>query len=936
MPFCARCKKLIRTNDKFCPVCREKVILGKNVDFAAHNDEERFSESMANLDIIIKTEKTFAELYEVDAKEFANLPIDEYELSVRAIKRLNQIGVTTQEQLFLVSPSKLMKLEHFGKGSLILVLKYLIKLVGTYEREQKEKGQSIEFFSLTDDQKAFLIANYDRFKRKEFDELKVEFSNSKELLQVIRIFETQDWIDYDLLYSCLMDPEKAHRLQDTVVNMRESFEKQQVLKAAFDRLPAYKVTNQARYYLLAYSCSPIAKNILGKIYSASGCTLGSVLSNLPEERSHLDTVLHFLRWCGFDIVGDLAIFMDEMFKKDRVRDVLRYRAAGMTLGQIGEFYGVTRERIRQIELKAVNKFDKFQASYRLISKICADRNGDTVLTPAEISYCCGEYTEEILYLLKSSTGSDYKYSSSMNVFLVNSDGSEESRVLSYAENLPDSFDEYNLPGILREAVDCECLSAELLEQYIKKNFTFQGNRYVRAKLRRNDMFRHVLAVYFPNGIRISDANQLREFKLDVLREFGIELDISDRALAARLGDLGILCDRSTYKLKQEKYLSDELAGAIESFIATNKAPVLPLSYVYRAFKDQLNAEGVHNIFYFLGILHELFDDKFYIRKHYVSSQKEGFNVYELLQKAIRDSDKPVSRAQLQQLVPGLTPVVVNIAMDVPEILNYWGYYFHGEKTRISIQESRELENWLAAFLSDGIVHDSHEVYDDMQRRFPSVLRDNYAKDPNGCFSLLQYWYRDQFQFVRPYLSKKGVTIVRPSQLLHEYIYSRDEILIDDLSVYLKSIGLDRLSQLSIAKACDDKFFLVTNMKLVAIKKLGIDERIAEKVETIILPHVSGTMPIRDLPCFPDLPMIEIGWTDWLVYSTLRKWSTRLTVGESYNQIRLAVPLIAKAGEYDTSVVFYDSKQQETFSADDLSNLDELLEDMIDWDDLDNE
>ena len=93
-----------------------------------------------------------------------------------------------------------------------------------------------------------------------------------------------------------------------------------------------------------------------------------------------------------------------------------------------------------------------------------------------------------------------------------------------------------------------------------------------------------------------------------------------------------------------------------------------------------------------------------------------------------------------------------------------------------------------------------------------------------------------------------MTIVKPSQLLREYIYSRDEIQIEDLSAYLKEIGLDRLSQLSLAKACDDKFFLVSNMKLVSIDRLGVDEQIAEEVESIILPHVVGTMPIRDLPC----------------------------------------------------------------------------------------
>ena len=78
-------------------------------------------------------------------------------------------------------------------------------------------------------------------------------------------------------------------------------------------------------------------------------------------------------------------------------------------------------------------------------------------------------------------------------------------------------------------------------------------------------------------------------------------------------------------------------------------------------------------------------------------------------------------------------------------------------------------------------------------------------------------------------------------------------------------------------------------------------------------------------------MISIPWTDWRVYSVLHKGSVNLEVAPSYNQFRLAIPLVAPAGKKNAAPfadaykdAAYGSDHYVPVVADDLNQIDDLL------------
>ena len=98
----------------------------------------------------------------------------------------------------------------------------------------------------------------------------------------------------------------------------------------------------------------------------------------------------------------------------------------------------------------------------------------------------------------------------------------------------------------------------------------------------------------------------------------------------------------------------------------------------------------------------------------------------------------------------------------------------------------------------------------------------------------------------------------------------------------------------------------------------------------ITQDIAQTIPIYQLPLWNSLPDLSVPWTDWLLYSAINKWGTKISVGTSSNQMKTAVPLIAPFGELNATKCddLFAPIGTDIVKYDDLDNIDELLEDII--------
>ena len=162
------------------------------------------------------------------------------------------------------------------------------------------------------------------------------------------------------------------------------------------------------------------------------------------------------------------------------------------------------------------------------------------------------------------------------------------------------------------------------------------------------------------------------------------------------------------------------------------------------------------------------------------------------------------------------------------------------------------------------------------------------------------------------------------------IYSTDKIAIVDIRDFAKENRFQIQSMIDYANACNDQFLLVDRDTMMRIDKIDITATMAKQIEDCVAQVVSQTMPIYQLPVWGALPALGVPWTDWLLYSVLNKWATKVSVGTSSNQMKMAVPLVAPAGELNNTELGDTAMAGSTVAIkfDDLDNIDELLEDII--------
>ena len=873
--------------------------------------------------------RTLGEEFQLNPDEYADIAITELRFSVRVSNRLRRDNIHTVADLLNTTTEHLMGLTGFGKNCLTEIAQTLSDLPCIISQQLSSGNLPTGSISSLIDlhKEAIVLGDFSAFEGLSLSVADQHFLNIyKEAFEVL---------GDELSFDCYTTPEKILPFTMMLQEFCHTVKLQNELRNIISKLPDHRQNAYAIGYINAFTLKDEMRAILKLLLKSEDASIAS-LAAVDETISSADYQLlsKFLSWCNFDINTEIETLFSKIYANEKLKLVVQMRAAGKTLEQIGSILNVTRERVRQLEVKAKRMFSWHQSRIRIISKISAERNGDTIITPSEIKAYCQSNFNELLFLLRSFESVNFTYDKALDVFILGDD-SLSSRVQAYLETLPDIISTSQLPVILSTASEDEDIPEEMLEKAIKETYRITGEVYHRTRLSLASIYASIIGEFYPNGIHAYDDNEIARFRQLVFERYGdVKLPENNRALTARIAGICILCDRGTYRLKQKQYISRKLANRIDHYIESSEHPIFLTNTLYSVFEAELNAEGVTNKYYLQGILHELFGNKYTFSRDYISKDSEITSVYSTIVTFIEGFEHPVTRQQIQSAFPGVPEIVISFAVEDPEILNYFGSYLHASHLSVTHDEIRYLESRIEQIVSDNITHHIKDITQLIMHDKPEILTRNAALLPFSAYSLIEYFFRSKFQFSRPYVAKIGVDIDRSSDRLHDMIYSEETFTVSQISDFCKESHYQIQSMLEYLNSCNDQFLMADAETLIIITKTGITEEVVRNLEAAILPALTETMPIINLPCWQYFPAIRIPWTEWLVYSAINKWGERLSVSTSNNQLRLAIPLIAPKGQMDESQ--FRGMSKETLSVqpicvDNLDNIDDLIADYIDID-----
>lgn len=889
---------------------------------------ESISVESSNIECVSTTEMhslgkdedtTLYEKYGLNPDDYSDEEITTIPFSIRILNRMQSNGIFSLADLLKKTPSDLLKINNFG----ITCLKEVYSFVENLSSEHVSSPRNNKKSNSIHNHKEDLLAGNFSF---------VDDSFTEEDRKTLQCYEkAYNILGADMVAQCVENTEYICRIQAMLLDFVNKNKNYLELKKLQSNIPTNRLNNNAYAFFDAFTMDEVKRNRLKELCDSDSLLKSVIDSPLIENSDYYLLASKFLKWCKYDICAEINDIFTQVYKSEKIEKVIYMRSHKKTLEQIGNELGVTRERIRQIEAKAKRRFAHFQSRARIVSKISADRNGDSILTPLEIESCCDKHFEELIFFLKSSTNNSYTYDPQLDVFVVGDDSLSE-RAQSYIESLPELFKTTDLETIINDAEETEDLPSELLLKCIEENYYLTGETYHRSRLSLGKIYENTLIEYYPNGIKAYDAKEIEEFREIIHRQYGdIKLPENDHALTSRISSICILCGRGIYKPKQDSYISSKLANEIYDYIQNSDNTVFLMNTLFTLFENDLIAEGIENKYYLQGILRELYGDKFSFRRDYLSKDGNDTSIYKEIGRLIAKSKYPISKKQIQEVYPGITDIVISFAVSEPDILNYFGSYLHASRLDISSQEKEYLRGVIKSFTADMQPHFDEEIFEKINNEKPEIFTRNSALFPYGMFSILEYLFMDEFQFSRPFISRNGVDIESPSKKVREKIYSSSVGNVSEIMAYAKDVHYTVYSILDLINSINKDYLLIDFDHIRRIDEIGVSSDTVESIETMILQEINQCIPISQLQCMHRFPKINVAWNEWLLYSVINKWSKRLSVATSSNQFRLSIPLIAPLGgisEEDKKA--YENATVSGFvKSDDLNDIDNLIADYID-------
>ncbi|SEF62092.1 Sigma-70, region 4 [Butyrivibrio sp. Su6] len=851
---------------------------------------------------------------------------------VKNILLRNKIGAVSD--LLKLSPYYLMSLNNFGKSTLDDVIEFVSNLSSIDVADfiaEKNDGAHVEesrdkmcdtfgaLYNLVPAQYHFNYIN------------EYTFSNrlGNRLLKLnIRTIE-------DLLNKSMADMLKVggfgRSCQTELVEFIFSLsgEKKEEPELKYGNLPA-------EHFIKAFTDDDNARNTVFSYLSDREMALNAFIDEIGEKKNEEIALNKFVKWCAFDLENDISNIKKIVKDNPKWDRIISLRAQKKTLELVGNDIGVTRERVRQIEKKAIIAFGRFAKTTRLLWKIYAVRSGDSVLTPTELSEYFGEDTDEFIYLLKNCETYKKYYDHNTDTFVM-SDYSLAESVQEYLDSIPETLAVKDKEKYIIAGVQEYELPEELLERSFDECYDRTGEVYHRFRLVLKNIYLDVLEKHYPNGMHIYDAKELASFREKVEFDYGISMaDKSDRSIIGILSSNGILCGRGRYKLNKGNFISKELAQKIYQYVESANQPIILIGAIFDVFEEELVGEGIDNRYFLQGILHELYDDCWYFKRDYIAKDPSFTSVYTSVVTFIKHSKYPVTKEEIFKAFPGLTDIVLQLSVSDSNVLNLFGSYIHGNNISITDGEKQYLHSVLEEALSDKDLIHVKDIHPIVVAENAAILSKNFISFPFGLFSLLEYLFGGEYVFSRPFISKDEIQFDRARDVIDGTIADSDIMSISEIQSLAKEYHFTIYSLLDFIDSCNDMSLLINSSEIMKIEKIGVDINVVNYIEKLICEEITGTVPIANLACIMKFPTINVPWTDWLIYSLIKKWGTSLDVAASSEQFRYSFPVVAPKGMLNLEGVKNLDKENvgHVATIDDLDNIDELIGDYIlDEDDL---
>ena len=718
----------------------------------------------------------------------------------------------------------------------------------------------------------------------------------------------------DELFSVLEKENCLMRIRQYIDGLNAHFAEVQVERFISDKSIVEKCNQSSIYNLsdfLEYSPIDISTQEMFEIYSA----LQQVNTALPIDI--------FNSWINKLLPREYYVL-----KKRYLEGQL------LTLESVGEICNVSRERIRQVEQKAIRamlspKRNKYRIA--LVSQLKLFSPHKSYITISELERL--GLGANVAIFLDKTTG-DVLYESGYRACFFSRDSKNK---LDYClEELPNEFTKTDLQeySILISEKLNNAFTANEITDLICCRYRICGEYIAKNRITLKVILSFLMQKYFPDGMDIyEDAN------IDFLREKayiefdGFELADNNRAVRARLQSFCVMVARGVWKYDTEQILiSNDLQAAILDYINQYNSPVLPIQAIIDKFSAELGEIEIYNKYSLHSQLKKFLPNEYSINRDYVM-KSSGDTFYSVIEAFVKQSAFPVTKRDIQSNFPGATDIVIQQMAAATKVINMNGYYVHLDNLDITDDEIASLKYAVDNELSDMAIHHANIVFARIRGSVSGLFNRVGVNHYLQFFYLLREIFPNEYEYNRPFIGALGVEVISGEAQVINLIMRNDECSISDIRQFAKDVGTVIERYIEFIDRNNDAFVFKNRDTIISVNAAGLDEVDFSRLDAVLEEFI-GDEPYKllsDFYNYREMPDLACLWNTWLLYSVIKKYSTKFKLALTSNFLNEAKPILVRQGFDESNIDFGSLAGIDQGDSEQFDNNDEDILDAFDYD-----
>ena len=572
--------------------------------------------------------------------------------------------------------------------------------------------------------------------------------------------------------------------------------------------------------------------------------------------------------------------------KDRDRDCIEARAQGETLQTIGTYWGLTRERVRQVVNKTIRKLSK---SCEAVFKELAAGQISISTPDLKAVFHKQSQIDIIAFVLENTSSVRYfsfadKY---VDAEVVPDDWNL--RLQQIAQDIVgDSINYYENLELIDEHLSSEGLSfidsIDFMGFLLERGYKELGDYVVKKSQAYRNVCLDVIRRHFPDGIKLdSDENNedMARLRSIVQKEFGdAGLAESNRALTARVSPALILCGRGKYISPENVDADISLLEQIVDYINASHETSFYFSELFSAFSGRLLAQtDIDNANFLHGVLKLYYPDDFNFERDLLV--KKGMTRTPFDQKLAQllvDNHHAMRKAEIQKRLTGATDLrIFNAALRIPKIIQ-WEYneYNHMDNLSVSSGDTARIGTILQSLTEGNSGYCSEAMlFSAVSKEMPEFIAKNAVQNCHNLFYIVSYLFGKEYRFSRPHIASPAFPNIELTNgnVARFFVGHTKTLLYSDLVQLSQRVGWAYGAFTMVLYAVEQEYCRISLNDYVLRSDFHIEDDALARIKQIVSDLIahSGYYGIFAIYNYDQFPSVPYEWNEFLLQTILETY-----------------------------------------------------------------